>query len=145
LRHILFVSPTGRLFGAPKIQSEFVFISRINITDQRAPNYVETRKGNGRAIAFKQAGVAYLTEGSLVFVSSDELGHPWITSYARVNPQNIPDVTPILDGHLLGSTFEPTRNGNFVVRVMLVRAPGGREAVTGVYRIDEEAHAEFRN
>jgi hypothetical protein len=141
--YYLFRRP-GRLFGAPRTQNEFLFVSRVDINDQRPLNYVETRKGDGKAIAFKQAGVAYLAEGSLIFMSSDELGHPWITSYARVSPQNIPDFTPILDGHLLASTFEPARNGNFVVRVMLVKAPDGSEATTGAYRIDEEALAEFQ-
>jgi hypothetical protein len=141
--YYLFRRP-GRLFGAPKTKTEFLFISRVDINDQRPLNYVETSKGDGRTIAFRQAGVAYLAEGSLVFVSSDELGHPWIMSYARVSPQNIPDVTPILDGHLLASTSEPTRNGNFVVNVMLVRAPGGCEATTGAYGIDEAALAEFQ-
>jgi hypothetical protein len=116
----------------------------VDIIDQQPQNYIETRKGNRTPNDFKHEGIAYLTEGSLVLLSSDELGHPWITSFARVNPANIPNVTPILDGHLLGSTFEPTRNGNFVVRVMLVRAPDGREAVTGLYRSDETALSEFQ-
>jgi hypothetical protein len=136
--YYLFRRP-GRLFGAPKTTNDFLLISKVEIIDQQPMNYIETRKG-----IFRQPGVAYLAEGSLVFVSSDELGHPWITSYAQVNPNNIPDVTPILDGHLLGCTFEPTRNGNFVVKVMLVRARSRCEAVTGLYETDEAALVEFQ-